>query len=116
MASRETSQILQRLRRIVLTTGDGVESDESLLEAFIARGDESAFEAIVRRHGGMVMGVCRRVLCDYASAEDAFQATFFVLARRAQTIVSRSSLPQWLYGVAVHAALKGKEAAAVRIR
>jgi RNA polymerase sigma-70 factor (ECF subfamily) len=77
-----------------------------LLERFVARRDEPAFEAIVRRHGPMVLGVCRRILCDHHDAEDAFQATFLVLARRAKSVRPAEMLPNWLYGVARRTALK----------
>ena len=74
--------------------------DSALLDRFISRRDELAFEAIVTRHGPMVLAVCRRVLRDSHAAEDAFQATFFVLARRAGAIRSGASLAGWLYRVA----------------
>jgi RNA polymerase sigma factor (sigma-70 family) len=78
-------------------------SDEQLLERFAAQtesGSEIAFDAIVRRHGPMVMGVCRRLLGNHNDAEDAFQATFIVLAMRARAVRKRQSLGPWLHGVA----------------
>src|SRR5690242_12621439 len=76
-------------------------TDSELLERFLARGDrdaEDAFAALVARHGPMVLGVCRRMLAASHDAEEAFQATFLVLARRAGTIVRRDRLASWLYG------------------
>ncbi len=75
-------------------------SEAQLLERFLARGDQSAFEAIVMRHGPMVLGVCRRLLGDPHDVEDAFQATFLILLRKAGTIRDRQVLGTWLYGVA----------------
>ena len=75
-------------------------SDGELLERFVDRRSEAAFEAIVRRHGPMVRDVCQRVLRDPHDADDAAQATFLVLARRAGTVRSSGSLASWLYGVA----------------
>jgi RNA polymerase sigma factor (sigma-70 family) len=75
-------------------------TDGELLERFVNGGDEAAFEGLVRRHGPMVLGLCRRALRDNHEAEDAFQATFLVLVRNARTIRKRESLASWLYGVA----------------
>ena len=83
-------------------------SDEQLLGRFVERQEGAVFEAIVRRHGPMVWGVCRRVLRDYHDAEDAFQATFLVLARRASAVMPREKLGNWLYGVAYQTAMKAR--------
>jgi RNA polymerase sigma-70 factor (ECF subfamily) len=83
-------------------------TDGQLLERYVSRRDEAVFEAIVRRHGPMVWGVCRRVLGDHHDAEDAFQATFLVLARKASSIVPREMLPNWLYGVACQTAMRAR--------
>src|SRR5262249_11405186 len=74
----------------------------------------AAFEALVRRHGPMVLGVCRRVLRDADDADDAFQATFLVLVRKSASIARRELLANWLYGVAYRAALEARSAAARR--
>ncbi len=86
-----------------LPSGDG-----ALLERFVALGDESAFEAIVARHGSMVMGVCRRLLGDPHDADDAFQATFIVLVRKARQLSDADRLGPWLYGVATRVATKAR--------
>jgi RNA polymerase sigma factor (sigma-70 family) len=83
-------------------------SDEQLLEAFVNRGDESALAALVRRHGGLVLHVCRRILGNAQDAEDAFQATFLLLARRAASIHKRQSVSSWLYQVASRLARRAK--------
>src|SRR5580700_7595990 len=113
MKNGQTSDVLQHLCTSVLRDAEGL-SDRQLLEIFIERRDEAAFEAIVRRHGPMVMGVCRRILRNRHDAEDAFQAAFLVLVRKAAVIASRELLAGWLYGVALNTALKGKAAAARR--
>jgi RNA polymerase sigma factor (sigma-70 family) len=83
-------------------------SDAVLLQRFIQRHDESAFAALVARHGGMVLRSCRRVLGDAHEAEDAFQATFLILARKAHTLHQAAALPGYLYSVARRVALKAR--------
>jgi RNA polymerase sigma factor (sigma-70 family) len=86
-------------------------SDDQLLRCFVARHDEASFAALVRRHGPLVLGVCRRLLPDPSDVDDAFQATFLVLVRRAATLDGRRTLGPWLYGVARRTALKARAAA-----
>jgi RNA polymerase sigma factor (sigma-70 family) len=90
-------------RNGALPSGDG-----ALLECFVADGDESAFEAIVARHGSMVLGVCRRLLGNSHDADDAFQATFLVLVRKARQLRDAEGLGPWLYGVATRVATKAR--------
>jgi RNA polymerase sigma factor (sigma-70 family) len=113
MASDQPS-VLRHLRRAALLADGGGMTDGQLLECFVARRDEAAFEALVRRHGSMVLGVCRRVLRHPQDAEDAFQAAFLVLARKAASIRRRELLGNWLYGVAYRTALDARAAAARR--
>jgi RNA polymerase sigma factor (sigma-70 family) len=89
-------------------------TDGQLLDLFVCHRDAEAFAAVVRRHGPMVLGVCRRVLRNHADADDAFQAAFLVLARKAARIGTRELLAQWLYGVAFNTARKLREANARR--
>src|SRR5437879_9736352 len=102
------NRVMQRLRSSALRHDCAEWADSELLECFILDQDEDAFEAIVRRHGAMVLGVCRRILRNEADAEDAFQATFLVLVRKAVSIRSGGTLGNWLYGVAYNTALKAK--------
>jgi RNA polymerase sigma-70 factor (ECF subfamily) len=81
-------------------------SDAELLSRFVARREEAAFEAIVERHGPMVWGACRRILRAHHDAEDAFQVTFLVLARKAASLREPEKLANWLYGVAYQTAMK----------
>jgi RNA polymerase sigma factor (sigma-70 family) len=94
--------VLERLKH------GGDASDLELLRQFVACRDEAAFARLVRRHGGMVFAVCRRIICDYQLAEDAFQATFLVLARKAASFGPGDSLGGWLHGVAYHSALRAR--------
>ena len=89
-------------------------TDEQLLGCFIERHDDVAFEVLVRRHGPMVWGVCRRLLANYEDAEDVFQATFLVLVRKARSIVPRKLVGNWLHGVVYRTALKARAVAAKR--
>src|SRR5947207_3291319 len=110
MAATPT-RLLRHLRR--LTTGAAVDAspDAVLLERFARRRDEAAFAALVERHGPMVYHTCRRLLGDAHAAEDCFQATFLVLARRAGAVGRPEALAGWLYGVAWRVARKARGAA-----
>ncbi len=101
----------RELDRLFGLGADGTITDPQLLELFVGGNDESAslaFEVIVERHGPMVLRTCRTVLGDFHAAEDAFQATFLVLARKARTLGSRELLSNWLYGVASRIARKAR--------
>src|SRR5262249_27809344 len=89
-------------------------TDAQLLDRFVTSHETAAFESLVRRHGPMVLRVCQRVLNSAPDAEDAFQATFIVLMRKAGAIAHRESLGSWLYGAAYRIALKARSQAAVR--
>jgi RNA polymerase sigma factor (sigma-70 family) len=103
MAKNALDSVLRYLRRIAVS-GD----DARLLEQFACHGDEGAFERLVVLHGPMVLGLCRRLLRHEQDAEDAFQATFLTLARKAATIKKQESLPSWLYKVAYRAACQAR--------
>src|SRR5262245_60180624 len=111
MAVRHLHKIVEHLRTVVARRDDA-ESDADLLKRI--RQDEAAFEALVRKHGPMVMGVCHRILHNSHDAEDAFQATFLVLVRKAKTIRPPSMVGNWLYGVAYRTALEARRSAAKR--
>jgi RNA polymerase sigma factor (sigma-70 family) len=102
---------IRHLRRVVGRQPPGDPADRSHLERFVADRDEEAFAAIVRRHGPMVLGVCRRVLRDADAADDAFQATFLVLVHRARSLRKPELLGPWLYGVAYRTSLKARSQA-----
>ncbi|MGE3803128.1 MAG: RNA polymerase sigma factor [Gemmataceae bacterium] len=87
---------------------DSATPDQQLLERFLRSGDADAFAALVQRHGGLVWGVCRRVMAHEQDAEDTFQAVFMVLARKARTIRSKEALGPWLYRVAYHLGVKAR--------
>src|ERR1700722_7122619 len=100
--------VIFHLRNNALRHDSAGASDGELLDRFVVRREEAAFEALVRRHGAMVFGVCRRILRNDADAEDAFQATFLVLVRKAASIRQPGTVSNWLYGVAHNTALKAK--------
>jgi RNA polymerase sigma factor (sigma-70 family) len=101
------SEVLHYLRSTLLPEGADL-TDGQLLECFVSRREPAALEGLVRRHGPMVWGVCRRILQNHHEAEDAFQATFLVLVRRASSIRCRAKVGNWLYGVAHQTALKAR--------
>jgi RNA polymerase sigma factor (sigma-70 family) len=103
--------VVRHLRRLTGRPDAGV-PDAQLLQRFVAERDEAAFELLLWRHGPMVRGVCRRVLRHHQDAEDAFQATFLILVRKAGSISRRESLAGWLYRVAYRVALRARDAAA----
>jgi RNA polymerase sigma factor (sigma-70 family) len=98
------------IRRLAALPPAEEASDTMLLGRFVAERDEQAFAALVKRHGAMVHQVCWRILGDFSHAEDAFQATFLVLARKAVTVQPGEVLPAWLHSVARRVALKARSA------
>src|SRR5262249_8022851 len=114
MDSRPLRTLLERLRRTAAGPGDGP-TDAELLRRFVRQRDEAAFELLVYRHGPLVLGVCRRVLRDGHAAEDAFQATFLALARKAGGIARGGAVAAWLCRVACRVALRARAAAAKRV-
>src|SRR5262245_12301080 len=108
MAKVARSAILQFIRRISVDPLLRASPDQELLQRFLGERDEAAFEAILRHHGPMVLDVCRGVLANEADAEDAFQATFLVFARKAGSIRQTATLASWLHGVAYRTALKAR--------
>jgi Sigma-70 region 2 len=95
MATGQLTKFIDRLRGALVKQDAAASSDGELLKLYLRQREEAAFEALVRRHGPMVMGVCQRVLHNSHDAEDAFQATFLVLVRKASTLRSpgRTKLP-----------------------
>src|SRR5262245_49734243 len=99
---------LRHLRRLAGGTDDP-SADAVLLRRFTAHRDDASFEALVARHGPMVLGVCRSVLRHEQDAEDAFQATFLALARKASTIRRPGAVAGWLYEIAHHVAARAQD-------
>src|ERR1700737_3215513 len=113
MPSSPLSVFIHQLRAGAERNGAG-ETDGELLTRFLSHRDDDAITALVRRHAPMVWGVCRRLLRHEQDAEDAFQATFLVLARKAASVVPRSQVGNWLYGVAHQTARKARATRAKR--
>jgi RNA polymerase sigma factor (sigma-70 family) len=116
MEGKEQAAVLQNIDTLFSVGVPGVLADGQLLERVLAPGAESAaaFKILVERHAPMVWGVCCRVLTDRHDAQDAFQATFLILARQARLIRNRDSVASWLYGVALRAARNARSAQARR--
>ncbi len=102
---------LERLFRQGTSVGS---SEGELLERFVTEQDEAAFEALMARHGRMVLGVCRQLLRDPNDVDDAFQATFLILVRKAGTLRRSDLLGNWLYGVAYRVATRARSSSARR--
>jgi RNA polymerase sigma-70 factor (ECF subfamily) len=100
--------LLRYLRRAGYFHEEGRPTDGQLLERFVAQREEAAFEELVRRHGPMVLGVCRRVLHNEHDSEDAFQASFLVLVRKATSVKPPDLVGNWLYGVAYRTAVRAR--------
>lgn len=106
MAIDTTARLLGQIHRTIALREGAKQTDGQLLAAFIERRDEAAFAALVHRHGSMVWGVCRRILSNPHDVDDAFQATFLVLVRKAHSIRPREMVANWLYGVACQTAIR----------
>jgi len=108
--------VLRRLMRVAEPPSSAQATDGQLLQRFADRHDESAFEALLQRHGAMVWNVCRRILANSSDADDAFQATFLVLVRKARQVAGGDSIAGWLHGVAHRISLDARARAARRRR
>src|SRR5262249_32928592 len=111
VASATLVDVLHRLRKLADEQASEDLTDTELLERFRCHREETAFALLLQRHGPMVLGVCLRVLGNVHDAEDAFQATFLVLARKGASIRDRESLGSWLYRVAQRVALRARAVA-----
>src|ERR1700722_787027 len=100
MAEGRLESTFQQIRKLLGAQQAFGDTDRQLLDRFVRQREEAAFAALVQRHGALVLGVCRRLLRDAHAAEDAFQATFLVLARRAAANRWQHSVSSWLYVVA----------------
>jgi DNA-directed RNA polymerase specialized sigma24 family protein len=108
MTTDRLRKALNQLHQVIHPTGGDALTDSQLLARFLASRDEAAFAALVRRHSPMVLGVCRRILHHAQDAEDAFQAAFLVLARKASSLANRQALGSWLYRVSWRIALESR--------
>jgi RNA polymerase sigma factor (sigma-70 family) len=114
MAAPPLGAALRQIRRLACPNHDAERADRHLLHDFVSRRDEAAFEALVRRHGSLVLRVCQQVLHHDHDAEDAFQATFLIFARRGAAIRKGETLAGWLHKVAFHVASKVRRGATRR--
>jgi RNA polymerase sigma factor (sigma-70 family) len=110
MAVGQVDPVVRFVRRIAASAGPGGLTDGQLLQRYLAGGSEAAFDGLVQRHGRMVHAVCRRTLGNVHDADDAYQATFFLLMRNASRIVRHESVGSWLHGVAYRTALRARKA------
>src|SRR6266542_3193370 len=114
MVNADLGKVIRHLRQSLERGDAGGLSDAELLGRVAAQRDPAAFEVLVWRHGPMVLGLCRRLLRHEQDAEDAFQATFLTLVRKAGSIGKREAVGAWLYRVAYRIALAARAAAASR--
>ena len=108
MARVYQGSVVESLGRLFATGTATAVGEAELLERFVSQGDPAAFEVILQRHGPMVLRVCRRVLDDPNDVDDAFQATFLILVKKAASIRDRDVLGTWLYGVARRVAVRAR--------
>src|SRR6516165_3615290 len=108
MVPTRLGEVVRRLGGVLACQNTAGLADAELWERYVRKRDGVAFETLVRRHGRMVLGVCRRILRNSHDAEDAFQATFLVLVSRARTLTGRTVVGDWLHGVAYRTALKAR--------
>src|SRR5215472_4742363 len=114
MPDSQMHAVVEFIHGLVVDPDLASQTDKELLKRFLANRDESAFEALVRRHGPMVLALCRRILRNPQDAEDAFQAAFLVLVRKSASITRPELLGNWLYGVAFRTARTARAAAEKR--
>src|SRR5215469_13272937 len=108
MVEAHPNTFIHHLRHLIGSAPAAALTDGQLLERFLTHREETAVEVLVRRYGPLVFGVCRRVLHDTHAAEDAFQATFLVLVRKAPSLDRGKPLGSWLYTVAYRLALRAR--------
>src|SRR5262245_53518700 len=108
MPQGQLGSLLRHLRRLIGGGPAADTPDALLLQQFVEQRDEAAFTSLVGRHGPLVLGVCRRVLHDAHEADDAFQATFMILAKRAASVRRPEALSSWLYGVAYRVSARAR--------
>jgi RNA polymerase sigma factor (sigma-70 family) len=114
MGRESLSRVMEHLRTVLDKQDAPQKSDANLLRAYVRNRDEAAFASLVRRHGPMVHGVCQRVLHNHEDAQDAFQATFLILIRKAASLRSPALLANWLYGVAYRTAFEARKSKSIR--